>query len=96
MKRPSSADLIVTMLWDADSVAGVVEPLTTGVSAGAIWVQMSTVGVDGCEVPSFAVSGAAAPFCRLGERDRSSRASADVGVASTAAPRKFCTVRLSA
>ena len=43
------ADLIVTMLWDADSVAGVVEPLTTGVSAGAIWVQMSTVGVDGCE-----------------------------------------------
>ena len=43
------ADLIVTMLWDADSVAGVVEPLTTGVSGHAIWVQMSTVGVDGCE-----------------------------------------------
>ena len=43
------ADLIVTMLYDADSVADVVGPLTSGVSADTIWVQMSTVGVDGCE-----------------------------------------------
>ena len=43
------ADLIVTMLWDADTVAAVVGPLTAGVSGDAIWVQMSTVGVDGCD-----------------------------------------------
>jgi 3-hydroxyisobutyrate dehydrogenase len=43
------ADLIVTMLFDADSVAGAIGPLTSGVSGDAIWVQMSTVGVDGCD-----------------------------------------------
>ena len=43
------ADLIVTMLFDADSIADVVGPLTTGLSGDAIWVQMSTVGVDGCD-----------------------------------------------
>ncbi len=43
----SGADLVVTMLFDAESVAEVMTTAEPGLSAGQIWVQMSTVGVEG-------------------------------------------------
>jgi 3-hydroxyisobutyrate dehydrogenase len=41
------ASVVVTMLWDADSVADVVARAAPGLSRGAVWIQTSTVGVDG-------------------------------------------------
>lgn len=43
----AGADTLVTMLYDADAVAGVVERLDG--PAGALWLQTSTVGIDGAE-----------------------------------------------
>jgi len=43
----AGADLVVTMLFDRDSVADVMRQAAERLSDGAIWVQMSTVGVDG-------------------------------------------------
>jgi 3-hydroxyisobutyrate dehydrogenase len=48
---PSSAvqgaDVVVTMLWDADSVESVVREAAPGLADGTLWLQTSTVGVDG-------------------------------------------------
>lgn len=41
------ADVVVTMLWDADSVAAVLGQARDGLSPGTVWLQTSTVGVDG-------------------------------------------------
>ncbi len=41
------AELVVTMLYDADSVAEVMTAAEPGFAAGQIWAQMSTVGVEG-------------------------------------------------
>lgn len=41
------ADVVVTMLYDADSVAEVITAAAPGLRAGALWLQMSTVGPDG-------------------------------------------------
>ena len=43
------ADVVVTMLWDADSVAHVLADLKDAVRPGAVLLQCSTVGVEGCE-----------------------------------------------
>lgn len=43
----AGADLVVTMLYDADSVAEAMEAARGALGADAIWVQQSTVGVDG-------------------------------------------------
>ena len=41
------AQLVVTMLSDGDAVLGVVAPdLLARAEAGAIWIQMSTIGID--------------------------------------------------
>jgi 3-hydroxyisobutyrate dehydrogenase len=41
------ADVVVTMLWDADSVESVVQEAVPGLAAGTLWLQTTTVGVDG-------------------------------------------------
>lgn len=41
------ADVVVTMLWDADSVEAVVREAAPGLGEGILWLQTSTVGVDG-------------------------------------------------
>ena len=42
------ADVVVTMLFDADAVADVMQPLLPGLAA-AVWLQTTTVGVEGTE-----------------------------------------------
>src|SRR4051794_40040755 len=43
------ADVVITMLFDADSVAAVLEEARDGVRDGAVLLQQSTVGVEGTE-----------------------------------------------
>jgi 3-hydroxyisobutyrate dehydrogenase len=45
----SGADVIVTMLRDADTVAQVIEDAAPGLRAGQVWAQTTTVGVAGAE-----------------------------------------------
>lgn len=42
-------DVIVTMLYDADAVAQALEAAGDRIPAGALWMQMSTVGIDGAQ-----------------------------------------------
>ncbi len=44
-------DLLVTMLADADAVVAALEDgaVLEGLATGAVWIQMSTVGVEGCD-----------------------------------------------
>ena len=39
------ADIIITLLKDGASVLDVMESAASGLSKGAIWIQMSTVGI---------------------------------------------------
>lgn len=41
------ADLLVTMLSDADAVVEVAERVLDALEPGSVWVQMSTIGVEG-------------------------------------------------
>lgn len=43
----SGADAVLTMLFDADAVAAVMEQALPAVDRSAVWVQTSTVGLDG-------------------------------------------------
>ena len=43
------ADVVVTMLFDVDSVAATVEELGEALAPGTLWLQTTTVGVDGAE-----------------------------------------------
>ena len=43
------ADVVLTMLWDADSVEETVRAAREGFSRGAVWVQTSTVGAEGAD-----------------------------------------------
>nr|WP_205705304.1 NAD(P)-dependent oxidoreductase [Kineococcus indalonis] len=43
------ADVVLTMLFDADSVEQTVRAAREGFAPGAVWVQTSTVGVEGVE-----------------------------------------------
>ncbi len=43
------AGVVVTMLYDADSVATTMEQARGHLRPGAVWLQQSTVGVDGTE-----------------------------------------------
>jgi len=45
----AGATIVVTMLRDADAVVTVVGEALAGVPEGLIWIQMSTIGVDGTE-----------------------------------------------
>jgi 3-hydroxyisobutyrate dehydrogenase len=54
----SGADVVLTMLSDADAVLETME-LAIGSCRGATWVQMSTVGLDGTERCAELATGAA-------------------------------------
>jgi 3-hydroxyisobutyrate dehydrogenase len=43
----AGADVLLTILYDADSVLDVVEGLRGTVDPGTVWLQQSTIGVDG-------------------------------------------------
>ena len=45
----AGADVVVTMLFDADSVAQVMEEALPALAPEAVWVQTSTVGLEGTE-----------------------------------------------
>jgi 3-hydroxyisobutyrate dehydrogenase len=42
------ADLVLTMLFDTESVAASMREAAPGLSRDAVWLQMATVGVEGC------------------------------------------------
>lgn len=43
------ADIVLTMLYDADSVAATMEQARGHLGPDAIWLQQSTIGVAGCD-----------------------------------------------
>jgi 3-hydroxyisobutyrate dehydrogenase len=43
------ADIVITMLFDADSVEATIEDSRDGLVPGTVWLQQSTVGVDGAD-----------------------------------------------
>ncbi len=43
------ADIVVTMLFDADSVAAVMREAASGLTPETVWLQTATVGVEGCQ-----------------------------------------------
>jgi 3-hydroxyisobutyrate dehydrogenase len=43
------ADVVVTMLFDTESVAATMRDAAPGLGAGTVWLQMATVGVEGCD-----------------------------------------------
>ena len=43
------ADVVLTMLFDADSVASTIEAAGDALAPGTVWLQTSTVGVAGCD-----------------------------------------------
>jgi 3-hydroxyisobutyrate dehydrogenase len=43
----AGADIVVTMLFDAEAVADAMEQARGGLREGAVWLQQSTVGVEG-------------------------------------------------
>jgi 3-hydroxyisobutyrate dehydrogenase len=45
----AGADIVVTMLFDGDSVAETIEPAREALTPGAVWVQSTTVGVDAAD-----------------------------------------------
>lgn len=45
----ADADVVVTMLFDADSVASVIEQARVALSTDAVWLQTSTVGIAGTD-----------------------------------------------
>lgn len=45
----AGADVVVTMLFDLDAVAQVMERALPAVASDAVWVQTSTVGLEGTE-----------------------------------------------
>ena len=45
----SGADVVVTMLFDADAVAQVMEQALPAIGSSAVWAQNSTVGLDGTD-----------------------------------------------
>jgi len=45
----AGADVVVTMLFDTDAVAQTMEPVLAHFRDGAVWVQASTVGIEGTD-----------------------------------------------
>jgi 3-hydroxyisobutyrate dehydrogenase len=43
------ADVMLTMVWDADAVADTITAAAPGLAPGTVWLQTSTVGVQGTE-----------------------------------------------
>ncbi|GAA4758955.1 NAD(P)-dependent oxidoreductase [Actinomycetospora chibensis] len=45
----AGADVVITMLFDTDAVAQTIEPILPRFRDGAVWVQASTVGIEGTD-----------------------------------------------
>ncbi|MET0997281.1 MAG: NAD(P)-dependent oxidoreductase [Marmoricola sp.] len=45
----AGADIVITMVYDADSVAETIEQARGHLGPDAIWLQQSTIGVEACE-----------------------------------------------
>ncbi|WP_328303948.1 NAD(P)-dependent oxidoreductase [Actinomycetospora sp. NBC_00405] len=45
----AGADVVLTMLFDTDAVAQTIEPVLPRFRDGAVWVQASTVGIEGTD-----------------------------------------------
>ncbi|WP_433031523.1 NAD(P)-dependent oxidoreductase [Actinomycetospora sp. CA-053990] len=45
----ADADVVITMLFDTDAVAQTIEPVLPRFRDGAVWVQASTVGIEGTD-----------------------------------------------
>lgn len=45
----AGADVVLITLFDADAVVSVISQAATSAPADAVWVQMSTIGVDGAD-----------------------------------------------
>ena len=45
----ADADVVITMLFDTDAVAQTIEPALPRFRDGAVWVQASTVGIEGTD-----------------------------------------------
>src|SRR5438105_4753478 len=45
----AGADVLVTMLSDADAVLESATPALEALADGALWIQMSTIGIEGTE-----------------------------------------------
>jgi 3-hydroxyisobutyrate dehydrogenase len=45
----AGADVVITMLFDTDAVAETIEPVLPRFRDGAVWVQASTVGIEGTD-----------------------------------------------
>ena len=45
----AGADIVVTILSDADAVLDVIEQALDAIAPGTAWAQMSTIGIDGIE-----------------------------------------------
>lgn len=45
----TGADVVVTMLFDTDSVASTVRAAADALKPGTVWLQMATVGLAGCD-----------------------------------------------
>ncbi|GAA4869838.1 NAD(P)-dependent oxidoreductase [Actinomycetospora straminea] len=45
----ADADVVITMLFDTDAVARTMEPVLGRMRDGAVWVQTSTVGIEGTD-----------------------------------------------
>jgi 3-hydroxyisobutyrate dehydrogenase len=45
----AGADVVITMLFDTDAVAQTMEPVLPRFPDGAVWVQTSTVGIEGTD-----------------------------------------------
>jgi 3-hydroxyisobutyrate dehydrogenase len=43
------ADVVLTMLYDADSVVDTMESARGHLGEGTVWLQQSTIGVEGCD-----------------------------------------------
>jgi 3-hydroxyisobutyrate dehydrogenase len=45
----AGADVVITMLFDTDAVAQTMQPVLSRFREGAVWVQSSTVGIEGTD-----------------------------------------------
>jgi 3-hydroxyisobutyrate dehydrogenase len=45
----AGADVVITMLFDTDAVAQTMQPVLSRFREGAVWVQTSTVGIEGTD-----------------------------------------------
>lgn len=64
VEAAGTADIIVTLLADADAVVSVMEEVVTagGLSSGCTWAQMGTIGIEGTDRCAKLAAGAGLDF----------------------------------